>query len=151
METFENPLLQLFISSIIIFLVLWQILSRYFFKTMFQLLELREARTTGDEKRALLLRKDTQKIMEFIENEVKTAKLLGIKGRNEITAVAKAEAEKIIEAARLEASRELENARKQILILKERARQELLSEAKKLADETYLRLLNENASHTIIH
>lgn len=151
MEYFENnPLLALVVGSIVIFVVLWQVLSRYFFKTMFQVLELREARTVGDERRAHLLRRDTHTIMEQIENEVKAAKLLGIKGRNEITGAAKVEAEKIIEAAHLEAVRELESARQQIAALKERARQELLAEAKRLADETYLRLLNES-QQSVMH
>ena len=144
MEYLENPLLQLVTGSLVIFVVLWQVMSRYFFKTMFEVLELREARTVGDERRALLLRQDTRSAIEHIEKEVKAAKLLGIKGRNEITGAAKIEAEKIIEAAHLEAARELESARRQIAALKERARQDLLAEAKRLADETYLRLLNES-------
>jgi len=140
----ENPLLQIVLGSLIIFLVLWQVMSRYFFKTMFEVLELREARTVGDERRALLLRQDTRTAVEHIENEVKAAKLLGIKGRNEITGAAKMEAEKIIEAAHLEALRELESARHQIAALKEKAKRDLLAEAQRLADETYLKLLDES-------
>ena len=145
----ENPLLQVIVGSLVIFIVLWQIMSRYFFKTMFEVLELREARTVGDERKALLLKQDTRAVVEHIENEVKAARLLGIKGRNEITGAAKVEAEKIIEAAHLEAARELESARHQIIALKERARQELLAEAQRLADETYLRLLKESQQSTV--
>lgn len=143
-QLFAHPLFQLFIGSVVIFLSLWLILNRYFFRVMFQLLELREQRTVGDGQRAQLLRKDTQHLMEYIEREVKTAKLFGIKGRDEITSVAKEEAAKIIEQAHLEASRELDLARKQIVILKEKARQELLLEAKRLADEAYLHLVDES-------
>lgn len=145
----EEPTLGVFLGSAALFIIVWQILSRFFFKPVFSVLTEREARTSGDEQKAHELHEETKTLLHHIESELRVSRMSGVKKRDEIVGRAKLKAAKIVEEAQAQAARELQAARDEITKLKESARRDLETEAEKLAVEAYCRLLNEDVSTTV--
>ena len=129
------------IVSAIIFIVLWQILARVFFKPVFKVLEEREARTIGDEIKAHELKNEARDLTHYIESQLRVARAEGIKRRDDIIAKSKREANKILEQGQIQTSSRLKAAQSEIHQLKESAKKELALEAEKLADEAFRRIL----------
>ena len=136
-----SPFVVHLIVSAIIFILLWQILSRIFFKPVFKVLEEREARTIGDEAQAHDLKNEARDLTHHIEAQLRVARADGIKKRDEIVAKSKREANKILEQGQAQTSSKLKAAQLEIHQLKENAKKELALEAKKLADEAFHRIL----------
>ena len=145
----EEPTLGIFLGSAALFLIVWQVLSRWFFKPVLGVLVEREARTAGDEHKAHELHEETKTLLHNIESELRVSRMVGVKKRDEIVGRAKLQAAKIVEEAQAQAASELQVARDEIAKLKENARKELENEAEKLAVEAYCRLLNEDVSTTV--
>lgn len=131
------------VSSAVIFIFVWQVLNRVFFKPVLAVLYEREARTSGDEARAHHLKDETKKIVHGLESELRVVRVEGLKQRDELVNIANDKANALIEEAQARAQSELVKARKHIAELKEQARSELQTEAEKLAQETFLKLMSE--------
>ncbi|MCC6932892.1 MAG: ATP synthase F0 subunit B [Deltaproteobacteria bacterium] len=146
----DNDTVKLFFaSSVIIFLVIWRILAKHFFKPVFEVLEQREARTVGDEHEAKLLTDQDKRAQIELASELKIIRAQAIKKREAIVSEAKQQAAKVLETAHAQAAEELKGARAQITVLREQAKQDLSSEIEKLAAVTYDRLLSANNTKTL--
>ena len=132
-----------------LFIALWVILGNNLFKPYLRLLEDREARTSGDEKRALELNEMSEDVRKSIDDELRGTRLQGLAARDAAVTKAKDEARRITDEASEKARKELDASRAQIEKLKSQARAELASEAQTLATTLRSRLLAERGSQTI--
>lgn len=125
-----------------LFIILWQVLGRVFFKPVFKVLEEREARTCGDEEKAHDLKEQARELNHQIEAQLRIAKAEGIRKRDEIIAKAEREANKILDNGHKQAVEKLKEAQLEIKRLRARAKHDLIVETEKLADEAFHRILN---------
>ena len=137
-----NPILVHVVVSAVLFLLIWQILSRIFFKPVFKVLEEREARTYGDDHGAQRIKDQAQDLTHKIEAQIRIARADGIKKRDEVIAKSEREANKILENGQRKAAARLKEAQLEIHQLKDRAKKELAIETDKLANEVVSRVLN---------
>lgn len=132
-----------------LFILLWVMLGNNLFKPYLRLLEDREARTSGDEKRALELAEMSEDVRRTIDEELRATRLQGLAARDASVTKSKEDARRITDDASERARVELESARAQIEKVKSRARAELASEAEVLSKTLLSRLLEERGSQTI--
>ncbi len=132
-----------------LFITLWVILGNNLFKPYLKLLEDREARTSGDEKRALELSDMSEDVRRSIDEELRGTRLQGLAARDAAVSKSKEEARRIVDDATEQARIELESARGQIEKLKSQARVELAAEAEQLSATLLSRLLAERGTQTI--
>ena len=131
------------------FIVLWVVLGHMIFKPFFQLLEEREARTTGDEHAAQEKKNRARMLRQQVDEKLREARLSGITQRDERVKVAKERAQEIVELAMKQAGEQLTLAESQIEALKTRALQDLPGESQKLSDLVISRALASDTSQTI--
>ena len=134
-----------FISSVVIFIVVWRILARFFFKPIFAVLEEREARTSGDEKTAKELKERNSRLQRTLDEELKNVRLDAIKKRDLAVNLAKEEAAEQLRMQQSRLAAELKAAREQLTVVRQTADRELEAEAVRLAAQTYSRLLQPNS------
>lgn len=130
--------------------MVWAILGNFVFKPYFALLEQREQRTTGDQKRASHFREETKKVQEKIDGELQAARLQGIQVRDERVAKARAEAQRIIDDAMGKAADELAKRRDGIAKLKAQARLDLSREVEIIAQELMKKVMSSQTK-TMVH
>lgn len=135
--------------SAAIFLVIWMVVGNRVFKPFLANLEEREERTKGDEKRAVAARAKAQQLSAKFEEEIKQARLAGIRHRDDYVATAKAEAAKIVEQALDRSMRELDTARAELDALKGKVRTELSQEAQVLSGAILDKLLRGSGERLI--
>ncbi len=140
--------IEILLSSAL-FLVLWGFLGNYVFKPFFALHALREARTTGDRKKAQELKKESQNILEKIETELYQTRLQGIRSRDQKLAETKSKAQKILDEETEKATEKLELAREEIQTLKIQARKQIEEEAKQLAKVFVNKVMLETPSKMV--
>jgi F0F1-type ATP synthase membrane subunit b/b' len=131
------------------FILLWIVLGHLIFKPFFELLEEREARTTGDEHLAQEKKNRARVLEQQIEEKLREARLSGIAGRDERVKLAKGRAQEIVDLAVKQASEELERAETQIQALKTRALEDLAAESERLSGLVISRTLASDSSQTI--
>ena len=119
--------------STVIFIVVWMIFGNAVVKPFLKNLEDREERTTGDEKRAGEARQKTKQLLAQVEQELKVARLEGIRLRDDQVLKAKSEANKIADQASSASMAQLEAARDDIAQMKAKVRSELGSEVEGLS------------------
>ncbi|MFN8390466.1 MAG: ATP synthase F0 subunit B [Bdellovibrionota bacterium] len=131
------------------FIVLWIVLGNMVFKPLFQLIEEREARTSGDEQAAVERRQEAKDLAATIEEKLRAARVDGVQLRDARVAQAKREAQAILDRAEESATEELRRAQQMIDDLKARALGELQPEAEKLSQLVVARAIAQNATDTI--
>ncbi len=137
------------LSSAGLFILLWTILGNALFKPYIKLLEEREARTMGDEKRAAEAFRESEKVAQEINEELRQAALHGIKIRDSHVAEAKDEANQVVDHASSVAARELEAAREEIAKLVAEAREQINQDAQQVAGAMLDRLLTGSGSQVV--
>lgn len=145
----EDTLRQIIVSGCL-FLVVWAYLGNYVFKPFFSVLEEREARTSGDEKKAQERVRQSKSLTEKIEEELLAARLEGIRRRDALIEEAKGHANSLLEAGTKESEARIATARAEIESHSVRARSEVTAEAEKLAAVVRQRVLDV-PSDTIVH
>jgi F-type H+-transporting ATPase subunit b len=100
--------------QVILFVLLWLILTKVLFRPYLRLLEEREGKTTGAQHDSTDLEHEGARLRAEYEDKVKAAQ-----------AAAYAEKERLVQAARLEREKVLSQAREEATQLLERARQEI--------------------------
>lgn len=133
-----------------LFLFLWRTLGAGVFRRHFALLEEREARTVGDEARAVAIIKEREALEFTLQQELKSSRVNGIALREELVGRAKLEAEKLTEQARAQAQQKLELAHAEIERLKNAARRELENDTARISASILSRVL-ETESSRVIH
>lgn len=139
------------VFSAILFLVLWNLVGVRCFKPFFEMLEQREAKTVGDERRAKEIKETTVRVEHEIELELHNARVAGVKEREERLQVAKSKAQEITTEASESAQQELAAGRAEIEQLKNKARRDLEQEASGLAKNLVSQILQSESQSTTIH
>jgi F-type H+-transporting ATPase subunit b len=137
------------VASAATFCLLWAVLGNLLFKPLFQLLEEREARTSGDEQAAVEKRHESKELAAQIEEKLRIARVDGAQLRDSRVAQAKKEAQEILDRANTHAAEELKRAEKMIAELKAKAMAELPAEVEKLSQLVVSRALAESPTGTI--
>ena len=135
---------QILISSGL-FVFLWIVLGRGVFKPFIELIEEREQRTAGDDKRSLELKDEAQRTRDRVDSEIKQARLRAIASRDEVVGSAKKEANKIVEEANAKAEQKLEAARAEIEALSKKAEAELASEVSEIAEVMHSKIISPSS------
>lgn len=134
-----------------IFILLWVVLGKHLFKPYLALIEAREARTLGDERKAAELATKAEEVKRQIDEELKVARLRGLQVRDAAVNAAKEQAKVIADRAAERARRELEAARDEIELARAQAQREIDAEADELAKSLLARLLVERGASQTIH
>lgn len=132
-----------------LFILLWVILGNLLFKPYLALLEEREARTVGDERRASEGQREAQRLQGEVNEELRQAALQGIKIRDSHVAEAKQEAAEITEQAAGRAAEAVAEARAEIERQVAAAREQIGQDAEQVAGVMLERLLSGSATQVV--
>lgn len=127
-------LIQVALSSGL-FLLLWAILSRGVFKHFIEVIEEREARTTGDDSQAKDFERDAASLNKQLDNALLDIKISALRARDAITQQADAQATKIIDQAKDQAQAQIAASRAEIASLRARLEAELTTQTDVLASK----------------
>lgn len=144
----QQHLIQIGLSSGL-FILLWIVLGNIFFKPFFGLLEEREARTSGAEKKAIELQKQTRETEISVENSLRDSRKAGMDQRDAQVARAKADAQTVVQAAADKTAGKLEAARDQIRQTTAKVERELESEVDGLAGLVFTQVLGEDTKRVV--
>lgn len=137
------------IISGLMFIVCWALLGNYLFQPYIDLFEEREARTEGDKKKASEFKKDGAGLKSEIDEELRVARLEGIKLRDVKVDEAKRSVDEILNAAQSTSENDLSRAQTKIAGMKEQALKEVGEESDKLAQQLVQKALASNPTQTI--
>jgi F-type H+-transporting ATPase subunit b len=127
--------------QIVIFLVLWVILSKVLFRPYLNLLDERERRTTGARHDSSDLEGEGARLKAEYEQRIGQARATGLAAKDVIVQEGRQEREKLLQQAREEAARTLESARREVQIQLERERALLAAEVAAVARDMVSKVL----------
>jgi F-type H+-transporting ATPase subunit b len=102
------------IYQVILFLILWLVLSKVLFQPYLRLLEEREAKTTGAQHDSAELEHEGAKLKARYEEKIAAAQATGYAAKEAIVQDARQQREKILGAAREEAAGILDRLRQEV-------------------------------------
>jgi F-type H+-transporting ATPase subunit b len=100
--------------QIIIFVLLWLILSRVLFRPYLELLDERERRTTGARHDSDELEREGARLKAEYEEKIAQARAAGTAAKDAIVQQGRQERERLLQQAREEAALTLESARREV-------------------------------------
>lgn len=121
------------LQSGILFILLWGLFLNNTFKKYIEVIEQREARTTGAEAEALKLKAETKDLEAGLEQSLQSARVSAQIEAEKILTQARKKAAELIEQANNAADQKYAQAQQKINDMKARAQSELNQEAQKLA------------------
>jgi F-type H+-transporting ATPase subunit b len=127
--------------QVVIFLVLWLVLSKLVFRPYITLLEDRERRTSGTSEDASELEEQAGRLKAMYEAKITEARNAAIAVRDAIIQEARRERERVLQAAREEAAVKLDRVRREVQTQMERERALLAAEANNIAQEMASKIL----------
>ena len=127
--------------QIVLFLILWLILSRILFKPYLKLLAERERKTAGAQHDSSDLEGEGQRLKTQYEEKIAQAQAAGYAAKEQIIQEGRQQREKILSQAREEAGRALEQARKEVAETLARERQLAAAEATPIASAMVAKVL----------
>jgi F-type H+-transporting ATPase subunit b len=127
--------------QIVIFLVVWLILSKVLFHPYLNLLDERERRTTGARHDSSDLEHEGAQLKAEYEERIAQARATGIAAKDAIVQESRQEREILLQQAREEAARTLESARREIQSQLERERELLAAEVAEVAGDMVSKVL----------
>lgn len=136
-------------SYIVLFLLVWQIISSLYLKPFFALLTEREERTSGDEKRSQQKREQTRELIRQVDEKRAAARLEGIRLRDEQIFQARQKSGEIIKAADGRADNEFQQAKSVIDLAKAKALADVDSEAARISELIVGKMLTSNTERTL--
>jgi len=127
--------------QIVIFVVLWLILSKLLFRPYLDLLEERERKTSGVRQDAGELEHEGARLKAEYEDKITQARSAGTAAKDAIIQAARQERERLLQQARDEAAGALESARRDIESQLERARSLAAAEVAGVAEDMVSKIL----------
>src|ERR1044071_7154097 len=106
--------------QIVLFIVLWLILSKILFQPYLHLLEQREHRTTGAEHDSPDLETEGSRLRAKYEEQISQAQIAGRAAKEAIVQEGRQQREKILAQARQEATSQLERVRREVALALEK-------------------------------
>ena len=134
------------IYQIVIFLVLWVILSKVLFRPYLNLLEQRERRTTGAQHDSTDLEHEGARLRAQYEEKIAQAQTAGYAAKEAIVQEARQQREKALAQVREEAMRMLEEIRRELADQVQRERQVATAEVRAIAQEMARKILGRNVA-----
>jgi F-type H+-transporting ATPase subunit b len=127
--------------QIVIFLVLWLILSKVLFRPYLNLLDERERRTAGARHESSDLEHEGARLKAAYEEKIAQARAAGMAVKDAIVQEGRQEREKLLQQAREEAALTLESARREVQSQLERERAALAAEVVEVARDMVSKIL----------
>jgi F-type H+-transporting ATPase subunit b len=134
------------IYQIVIFLVLWIILSKVLFHPYLNLLEQRERRTTGAQHDSTDLEREGARLRAQYEEKIAQAQTAGYAAKEAILQEARQQREKVLAQVREEATSMLEDVRRELANQVQRERQVAMAEIRTIAQEMASKILGRNVA-----
>ena len=134
------------VYQIVIFLVLWIILSKVLFRPYLNLLEQRERRTTGAQHDSTDLEHEGARLRAQYEEKIAQAQAAGYAAKEVILQEARQQREKVLTQVREEAMRILEAVRREVASQVQRERQVVAAEVRTIAQEMASKILGRNVA-----
>ena len=132
------------VYQIILFLILWAILSKVLFHPYLSLLDERERKTAGALREAGELEREGERLRVEYEEKIAQAQAAGYAAKEVILKEANGQREKLVAQAREEAAHLLERARGEVQAQMEKERQLAVTEAETIAREMVSKILGRN-------
>ena len=127
--------------QIVIFLVLWLILSKVLFRPYLNLLEERERKTSGARHDTGELEQAGARLKAEYEGKISQARSAGTAAKDAIIQEGRQERERLLQQAREEAARALESVRREVQSQLERERELAAAEVAGVAQDMASKLL----------
>lgn len=121
------------VYQIVLFLILWVILSKILFKPYLNLLAERERKTAGAEHDSSDLEREGLHLKSQYEGKIAQAQAVGYAAKEQIIQEGRQQREKILSQAREEAARMLEQVRREVAQTLARERQLAAAEVSPIA------------------
>jgi F-type H+-transporting ATPase subunit b len=132
--------------QIVLFLVLWAILSRVLFRPYLAVLEERERATSGARRDIEALEQEGVRLRAEYEAQLARAEAAGNAAKERILQEARQQREGIIGQAREESAASLEAVRREIRSQLDKERQQAMAEAGEVAREMVSKILGRNVA-----
>jgi F-type H+-transporting ATPase subunit b len=132
------------VYQIILFVVLWLVLTRILFRPYLALLEERERRTAGTQHESAELAHESERLRAQFEERIAQAQAVGTAAKESLLQQARREREQLISQAREEATRTLEQARAEIQRQMEKEKQLATAEVNVIAREMAHKILGRS-------
>jgi F-type H+-transporting ATPase subunit b len=134
------------VYQIILFVVLWLILSKVLFHPYLRLLEERERKTTGAQHDSADLEHEGSQLKARYEDKIAEAQAAGYAAKEAIVQDARQQREKILGAAREEAASTLNRLRQEVAAAMEKEKQVATSEVAVVAGEMVSKVLGRKVA-----
>jgi F-type H+-transporting ATPase subunit b len=134
------------VYQIILFLVLWVVLSKILFQPYLRLLEERERKTTGAQHDSLDLEHEGARLRAQYEEKIAQAQAAGYATKETILQEARRERERIVTEARDEAMKLLQGVRLEVESQMQKERQLAATEAGIVAQEMVNKILGRKVA-----
>jgi F-type H+-transporting ATPase subunit b len=132
------------VYQIVLFLVLWVILSKVLFRPYMSLLEERERKTTGAEHDLSELEHEAARLRAQYEEKIAQAQATGNAAKEAILQEARQQREGVLSQARQEAMSILEGVRRELANQMQKERQLAAAEVRAIAQEMATKVLGRN-------
>jgi len=134
------------VYQIVIFLLLWIILSKLLFRPYLNLLDQRERRTTGAQHDATDLQYEGARLRAQYEEKIAQAQAAGYAAKEAILQEARQQREKVLTQVREDTMRMLEEVRRELASQVQRERQVVADEVRTIAQEMASKILGRNVA-----
>jgi len=134
------------VYQIILFLILWAILSKVLFHPYLALLDERERKTAGALREASDLEREGERLRVEYEEKIAQAQAAGYAAREAIVNEANRQREKLLAQAREEAARALEKVREEVQMQMQKERQLAAAEAANIARDMVSKILGRSVA-----
>jgi F-type H+-transporting ATPase subunit b len=132
------------VYQIVLFLVLWVILTKVLFGPYMSLLEERERKTTGAEHDLSALEHEAARLRAQYEDKIAQAQAAGNVAKEAILQDARQQREAVLTQARQEATSILEGVRRELASQMQKERQLAAAEVRAIAQEMAAKVLGRN-------
>ncbi len=127
--------------QIVLFVVIWLVLSKVLFRPYLDLLEERERKTTGARHDSDELEHEGSRLKAEYEEKIAQAQNAGTAAKDNIVQVARQERERLLQQARAEAASILDSARRDVQVQLERERELAAAEVAAVAQDMVSKVL----------
>ncbi len=134
------------VYQIVIFLLLWIILSKLLFRPYLNLLDQRERRTTGAQHDSTDLEHEGARLRAQYEEKIAQAQAAGYAAKEAILQEARQQREKVLTQVREDTMRILEEVRRELASQVQRERQVVADEVRTIAQEMASKILGRNVA-----
>ena len=134
------------VYQIVIFLLLWIILSKLLFRPYLNLLDQRERRTTGAQHDSTDLQHEGARLRAQYEEKIAQAQAAGYAAKEAILQEARQQREKVLTQVREDTMRMLEEVRRELASQVQRERQVVADEVRTIAQEMANKILGRNVA-----